>query len=157
MIAGGAGAPGRAAKLRQPDHQGLLEQTAVGQVVQKGTLPGGEDDSLQHHVVEADAVLERGAPCRELGGQDGQAHLEELEHPGRDVGPGGGAPLGWGGSGHPEHLGGDAVEEQRVALLVAALQEEDPGLQGVISRLGERSQVLGDGVLGHAEAAEEDG
>ena len=65
------------------------------------------------------------------------------------------------GSGQPEHLGGDPVEPQRMAVLVAALQEEDPGHQALVGgqgrlpgHVGERRDVLGDRVLGHAEAGE---
>jgi len=107
-------------------------QGAVGQVVEQRALPGVEDEELEDRV--------------------------------RDVGPGRGAPLGRGGSRQPEHLGGDAIEEQRVALLIVALQEEDPGHQallgghrGVLGRVGERRELLGDGLLGHAEAGEERG
>ena len=63
------------------------------------------------------------------------------------------------GSREPEHLVADAVEEPRVALLVAALEEEDPGHQallggqlGLPGRVRERRELHGDGVLGHAEA-----
>ena len=139
-------------------------QDAVVQVVEQRILSGLEDDPLEHHVVEAYALAQSPAARRELGGQRGEALLEELEHRGGDVGSGGGAPLGRGRAGQPEHLGGDAVEDQRVALLVAALQEEDPGHQGL--RRGERGapgdsverlEVLRDGVLGHAEAGEQRG
>ena len=99
---------------------------------------------------------------RELGGHRRQPLLEELEQRGRDVGAGRGAPLGRGGARQPEHLLGDAVEELRVPLLVAALEEEDPGHQALLGgqlrlpgRVGERRQLLGDGVLGDAEAGEQ--
>jgi hypothetical protein len=88
--------------------------------------PPVKDHTLEQHVVEADALAEPGATGAELGGQRGQPHLEELEECGRNVGPGSGAPLGRGGSRQSQHLGGDAVEEHRVALLVAALQVEEP-------------------------------
>ena len=49
-----------------------------------------------------------------------------------------------------------------MALLVAALEEEDPGHQALLGgqrrlpgRVGERREVLGDGLLGHAEAGEQ--
>ena len=49
-----------------------------------------------------------------------------------------------------------------VALLVAALEEEDPGHQALLrhqrrlpGRVGERRELLGDRVLGHAEAGEQ--
>jgi hypothetical protein len=42
------------------------------------------------------------------------------------------SPLTFDISGQPEHLGGDAVEEQRVAILVTALQVEDPGHQALL-------------------------
>ena len=71
--------------------------------------------------------------------------------------PGRVEPLVRGVAGELEHLGGDAVEHHRVALLVAALQVEDPGHQGVVGRLAERRDVLGDGVLCHAEAGEQRG
>ena len=55
-------------------------------------------------------------------------------------------------------------QERRVAHLVPALQEEDPGHQallgghrGVPRRSCERLELLGNGVLGHAEAGEERG
>src|SRR5215218_8578059 len=71
------------------------------------------------------------------------------------------APLGRVGSRQAEHLGSDAVEEQRVALLVAALQEEDPRHQALLGsqrrlpgRVGERCQLLCDRLLGHAETGE---
>ena len=72
------------------------------------------------------------------------------------------ASLGRRGSRQPEHLGGDAVEEPRVALLVAALQEEDPCHQALLGGqrrlprcVGERRDLLGDGPLAHAEAGEQ--
>ena len=46
-------------------------------------MRGVEDDPLEHHVVEADALAQPDAARRELGGQRGQPHLEELEHGGR--------------------------------------------------------------------------
>jgi hypothetical protein len=73
------------------------------------------------------------------------------------VGPGRVAALGGGLSLQAHHLVDDAVEDQRVALLVAALEVEDPGHQGVVGRLAERREMLGDGVLGHTEAGEEGG
>ena len=69
-------------------------QGAVGQVVEQRVLPGVEDDPLEQHVVEADALGEPGAARRELGGHRRQPLLEELEQRGRDVLPGRGAPLG---------------------------------------------------------------
>ena len=139
-------------------------QGAVLQVVEQRVLPGVEDDALEQHVVEADALAEPGPARGELRGHRRQPLLEELEQRGRGVFPGRRAPLGLVGSGQPEHLGADAVEEPRVALLVAALEEEDPGHQALLGdqlrppgRVGERLQVLGDGLLGHAEAGEERG
>ena len=139
-------------------------QGAVVQVVEQRVLPGVEDDSLEQHVVEADALAEPGATRGELRGHRRQPLLEELEQRGRGVVPGRGAPLVRRISGQLEHLGADAVEEPRVALLVAALEEEDPGHQALLrdqlrppGRVGERRQVLGDGLLGHAEAGEERG
>ena len=107
-------------------------QGAVGQVLAQRVMRGVEDDPLEHHVVEGDALAQPGAARRELRGHGRQPLLEELEQRGWDVGPGRFAPLGRGGSGQPEHLGGDAVEELRVAILVAALQEEDPGHQALL-------------------------
>jgi len=108
-------------------------------------------------VVEPDALVQAGAARRELGGQRGESVVEELEHTGRGVGPGRVAALGGGLSVQAHHLVDDAVEDQRVALLVAALEVEDPGHQGVVGRLAERREMLGDGVLGHTEAGEEGG
>ena len=92
----------------------------------------------------------------------GQPHLEEVEHPRGGVFAGRCASLGRRGSRQPEHLGGDAVEEHRVALLVAALQEEDPCHQALLGGqrrlprcVGERRDLLGDGPLAHAEAGEQ--
>ena len=137
-------------------------QRAIGQVVEKRVLPGVEDDPLEQHVVEADALAQSLATRGDLGGHRGQPLLEELEHRGRGFGAGRGAPLGGGGSRQPEHLGGDAVEELRVALLVATLEEEDPGHQALLGhqrslpgRIGERRDVLGDEIVTDAEAGEE--
>ena len=132
-------------------------QRAVLQVREQRALPGQEDDPLEDHVVEADARVDAGAARRELARHRGQPLLEELEHAGRGVLTGRVETLVRGVAGELEHLGGDAVEHHRVALLVAALQVEDPGHQGVVGRLSERRDVLGDGVLRHAEAGEERG
>ena len=136
-------------------------QGAVGQVGAQHVMRGVEDDSLEHHVVERDALAQPDATGGQLGCHGGQPLFEELEHPSRDVGPGRFAPLGGGGSGQSEYLGGDPVEPQRMAVLVAALQEEDPGHQALVGgqarlpgHVGERRDVLGDRVLGHAEAGE---
>ena len=120
-------------------------QHAVLQVLEQRALPGGEHVPLEDHVVQGDALIQSDLARRQLGGHRRQPLLEQLEHGGRDEVPGRGAPLRRGGSGQPEHLGGDPVKELRVALLVAALEEEDPGHQGVRGRLGERREVLGDG------------
>ena len=69
-------------------------QGAVGQVVEQRVLPGVEDDPLEQHVVEADALAEPGAAGGELGGHRRQPLLEELEQRGRGVVPGRRAPLG---------------------------------------------------------------
>jgi hypothetical protein len=123
-----------------------------------------EDHPFEQHVVEPDAVGQPGAALRELARHLGQPLLEELEQRGRDVLPGRLEPLGGGVSGEPEHVAGDAIEELRVPLLVAALQVEDPGHQGLVGgqlgrpgRIGERRELLGHGVLGHAEPGEERG
>ncbi len=132
-------------------------QRAVVQVREQRLLPGVEDDPLEDHVVEADARVHAGAAGRELAGHGRQPLLEELEHPGRGVLPGRVATLVRRVAGEREHLGGDAVEEHRVALLVAALQVQDPGHQGVVGRVAERREVLGDRVLRDAEAGEQRG
>ena len=134
---------------------------AVGQVVEQRVLPRVEDDPLDQHVVEADAFAQPGAAGCELDRHLRQPFLEELEHPGRSVSPGGCAPLVRGASGQAEHLLGDAVEEYGMTLLVAALQEEHPGHQrlvgghrGLLGRCCKRRDLLGDDILGHAEAGQ---
>ena len=69
-------------------------QGAVGEVVEQRVLPGVEDDPLEQHVVEADALGAARCARGELGGHRRQPLLEELEQRGRDVLAGGGAPLG---------------------------------------------------------------
>ena len=69
-------------------------QGAVGQLVEHRLLPGVEDDPLEQHVVEADALEQPGAARGELRGDRRQPLLEELEERGRDVFAGGGPPLG---------------------------------------------------------------
>ena len=69
-------------------------QGAVVEVVEQRVLPGVEDDPLEQHVVEADALAESGAARGELRGHRRQPLLEELEQRGRGVVPGRGAPLG---------------------------------------------------------------
>ena len=137
-------------------------QRAIGQVVEKRVLPGVEDDPLEQHVVEADALAQSLATRGDLGGHRGQPLLEELEHRGRGFGAGRGTTLGGGGSRQSQHLGGDAVEEPRMALLVATLEEEHPGHQALLGRqrslpgcIGERRDVLGDEIVTDAEAGEE--
>jgi len=68
-------------------------------------------------VVQAHALAQPRPAGGELGRNRGQAHLEELEHGGRDVGPRRGPPLHRGIPGQPEHLGADAIERPRMALL----------------------------------------
>ena len=117
-----------------------------------------EDDPLEHHVVEAMPSPSAGAALRDLGSHRGQPLLEELEHPAGACSRAAVAPLVRRVSGQLEHLGGDAVEEHRVALLVTALQEEDPRHEPrIVGGVAERREVLGDGVLGDAEAGEERG
>ena len=137
-------------------------QRAIGQVVEKRVLPCVEDDPLEQHVVEADALAQSLAARGDLGGHRGQPLLEELEHRGRGFGAGRGTPLLGGGSRQSQHLGGDAVEEPRMALLVATLEEEHPGHQALLGHqgslpgcIGERRDVLGDEIVTDAEAREE--
>ena len=68
-----------------------------------------------------------------------------------------GEPLGRGIARQPQHLGSHAVEEPGMAILVAALQEEDPHHHrvDVLGAIGERREVFGDRVLGHPEAGEQ--
>ena len=103
------------------------------------------------------SVEDAGASRRQLGGHRGQLDLEQLEQRLRDEPSGGSASLRRRVSGQAEHLGGDAVEEQRVAVLVAALQKEDPHHHAVqvLGGVGERSEVFGHGVLGDTEAGEQ--
>ena len=66
--------------------------------------------------------------------------------------------------GQPEHLGADAIEQPRVPLLVAPLEEEDPRHQALLGQqlpvarnVGERGELLRHRVLGHAEAGQDRG
>jgi hypothetical protein len=145
--------------LRTLAHSG---QRAVGQVVEQRGRPGVEDDSLEQHVVEADALAQPRFTRRELRGHRRQHLLEELEDLRRGVLAGRRSALGGGLAGQPEYLCRDAVEESRVALFVAALQGEGPGNQALLGGQGlpirrgdERRELLGDRVLGYAEAGEE--
>jgi hypothetical protein len=144
--------------LRTLAHPG---QCAVGQVLEQRVRPGVEHDALEQHVVEADALAQPRFTRRELRGHRGQLLLEELEDRRGGVLAGRCAALGGRLAGQPEQLFRDAVEESRVALFVAALQGEGPGHQALLGGQGlpvrcgdERRELLGDRVLGNAEAGE---
>ena len=130
-------------------------QGAVVQVLEQRALPGGEHHALEGHVVERHPVVQAGAALRHLRGHGGKLVLEEVDDPGRGDLPRGLAALRLRLPRQLEHLGGDAVEEPRVALLVALLQEDDPRDQRVVGRRAERREVLGDGVVGDPEAGQQ--
>ena len=138
-------------------------QGAVGQVVEQRVLAGVEHDSLEQHVVEADALGEPAVAGRELGGHRGQPHLEELEHRRRErssraaarrsAGVAPGSPstsaamrsknIAWRSSSRRCRKKTQAIRlswETSVAFRAASAN-------GAI--------VLGDGLLAHAEAGEQ--
>ena len=134
-------------------------QDTVGQIVEQRPLPGREDGSLEDHVVEGDAVENLGASRRQLLGERRQPRLEQLEQGVRHELPRRGEPLAGRLSGQLQDLGGDTIEELRVTILVAALEKEQPHHHRVhvLGAVGERHEVLGDRVLGDAEAGEQRG
>ena len=79
--------------LRTLAHPG---QCAVGQVLEQRIRPGVEHDSLEQHVIEADALAQPRFTRRELRGHRGQLLLEELEDRRRGVLAGRCAALGGG-------------------------------------------------------------
>ena len=138
-------------------------QGAVGQLVEQRVLPGVEDDPLEQHVVEADALAEPRAPGGELRGHRRQPLLEELEHRRRDVGAGRRAPLGRRvarAARAPRRRCGRRAcawrcSSRRWRKKTQAIRLSWEASVGLPGRVGERRELLGDRVLGHAEAGEQ--
>ena len=127
------------------------------------SLPGVEDDSLEQHVVEADALAQPGATRRELRGHRGQPLLEELEHRRRGVRAGRGAALGRGVS-RAARAPRRAMRSKSRAWRCSsrrwrkktqAIRLSWEARSSPVRRGGERRELLGDRVLGHAEAGEQ--
>src|SRR4051794_19709197 len=128
---------------------------AVVEVLEQGALAGGQHHALERHVVQRHPVAQVGAALLHRGGHRRQLLLEELDDPGRRDLARRGVALLLRLPRQLEHLGGDAVEEARVTLLVALLEEDHPSDQRVLGGGPERLEVHGDGVVGDPEAGQD--